>query len=268
MTRKEIKYSFSIGYRCNSVQFLRRYEMSKFSGPFDWMYIDIESAVENIANYFKVYLIDIAVIKKDENILELINPEKYDSVRDDIKMFFDGTPVYMKQGYSGQLLPINQNYSNPKSNDIYRWDRVCVFLHHDFRKDDEIEKIRIRISRFNEATAKSPEDALLLYVSKILDDTTVSAEIDRLSSLYGTLDKRLNIVSVLCFPHEGERHVMIDNMLFIIKKVPGYQEQYETYETDNNFEWLEWGMQGLNFDKEFEIIEKYYQFNLAYKEEI
>jgi hypothetical protein len=61
---------------------------------------------------------------------------------------------------------------------------------------------------------------------------------------------------------------MIDNMLFIIKKVPGYQEQYETYETDNNFEWLEWGMQGLNFDKEFEIIEKYYQFNLAYKEEV
>jgi hypothetical protein len=232
------------------------------------MYIDIGSAVENIANYFKVYLSDIAVIKKDENIVELINPEKYDSVRDDIRMFLDDNPVYMKQGYSGQLLPINQNYTNPKSNDIYGWDRVCVFLHHDFRKEDEIEKIRIRISRFNEATAKSPEDALLLYVSKILDDTTVTAEIDRLSGLYGELDKRLNIVSVLCFPHEEESHIMINNMLFIIKKVPGYQEQYETYETDNNFEWLEWGMQGLNFDKEFEIIEKYYQFNLTYKEEI
>jgi hypothetical protein len=141
-------------------------------------------------------------------------------------------------------------------------------LHHDFRKDEEIEKIRTRISRFNEVTTKSPGDALLLYVSKILDATTVTAEIDRISSLYGALDKRLNIVSVLCFPYEEERHIMIDNMLFIIKKVPEYQEQYETYETDNNFEWLEWGMNGLNFDKEFEIIEKYYQFNLTYKEEI
>lgn len=265
---KEIKYSFSIGYRCNSVQFLRKYEMSKFSGPFDWMYIDIESAVENIADSFREYLTDIVVIKKDEDILELVNPKKYDSVRDDVKIFSAETPVYMKQGYGGQLLPINQNYSNPKSNDIYRWDRVCVFLHHDFRKDGEIEKIRTRISRFDEVIEKSPEDALLLYVSKILDNTTVTTEIDRLSSLYGALDKRLNIVSVLCFPQEEERHIMIDNMLFIIKKVPGYQKQYETYETDNNFEWLEWGMQGLNFDKEFKIIESYYQFNLVHKEEI
>ena len=68
MQKKEIKYSFSIGYRCNSVQFLRRYNMSKFSGPFDWMYIDVDSSIQNIKNEFERYLNDIVLLNKSESL--------------------------------------------------------------------------------------------------------------------------------------------------------------------------------------------------------
>lgn len=268
MGKKEIWYSFSVGYRCNSVQFLRKYGMSRFSGPFDWMYIDIQTSVENIANDFSNYLSDIVVIKKNENILSLENQKNYEHIRSDINLFFDKNQIYMKQVYESQLLPINQNFSNPISNDIYEWDRTCIFLHHDLRKPDEVQKIKTRISRFSEAVIKTPEKVLLLYISKILHDTGITDEMERLSRLYSSLDKDLNIVSILCCSDAEEGSYMIDNLLFIIKKVPPYQEQYENCETDNNFEWLEWGMQGLNFDSEFKIIENYYQFNLIDKEEI
>jgi hypothetical protein len=242
--------------------------MSKFSGPFDWMYIDIETAVSNIRDSFSNYLDDIVIVKKNENIVELLNCKNTDTIKDGIMSFFDLDPVYMKHKYGEQLLPINQNFLGSTPGDIYQWDRTCVFLHHDLRRFEEVEKIKVRISRFVDTVNVTPEETLLFYISKILEFENVDEEISKLSNLYKSIDKRLNVVSILCCPYSEERSYKIDNMLFIVKKVPAYREQYEKYETDNNFEWLEWGMQGLNFDKEFKIIENYYQFNLIDKEEI
>ena len=81
---KEINYVFSIGYRCNSVQFLRRFEMSKFSGPFDWMYIDLETSLLNITNRFESYLDDIVILNKDENILINIWNKNFELIKSDI----------------------------------------------------------------------------------------------------------------------------------------------------------------------------------------
>jgi hypothetical protein len=72
---KEINYVFSVGYRCNSVEFLRRFEVSKFSGPFDWMYIDLETSLMNIHNRFEFYLDDIRTIIKECKLnIDIISP--------------------------------------------------------------------------------------------------------------------------------------------------------------------------------------------------
>ena len=62
---------------------------------------------------------------------------------------------------------------------------------------------------------------------------------------------------------------VIDNCFFIIKNVPDYTYQFENNKTDNNFEWLEYGMHGINFEKEYEIIKNNFDLsNLLNKEEV
>ena len=237
-----INYIFSIGYRCNSVQFLRKYEMSKFSGPFDWMYIDLDTSLINISDRFSNYLTDID-IQKDPSL------------------------TYMSQNYSETVLPINTRFTERNSDDIYDWERICVFLHHDLNKQEEIEKINARIDRFNELMDSSPEKIMLVYISKILNSPEREMEsiIEKVEE-YGI---KSYAVFVLCSPETEEYNKMIGNCLFIFKKVPNYSEQYEQGRAENEFEWTEWGMQGINFDKEYEVVKSYFDMNnLISKDEI
>lgn len=266
MSKKEIKYSFSIGYRCNSVQFLRRYNMSKFSGPFDWMYIDIDSAVKNIKEKFEFYLKDIVIMNKNEAILKLLYNNKTVDVNKDILDFFDQSPIYMKHDYKNQILPINQNFTEVKSNDIYNWDKICIFLHHNLNNDSELNKIEKRISFFNEVSSNYYENTLLFYISKIINKNDIKKEVKRLTNLYLKLDIKYQFVSILCCVDVEDTHYKFENFLFIIKNVPDYNKQYEIYETDNNFEWLDYGMIGINYDKEYDIIKEYYDFSSLIEE--
>lgn len=268
MQKKEIKYSFSIGYRCNSVQFLRRYNMSKFSGPFDWMYIDVDSAIQNIIEEFEFYLKDIVIMKKSDSLLKLVYPSKKVDIDNDIINFFDQEPMYMKHDYKSQLLPINQNFTEVKSNDIYNWNKICIFLHHILDDDSDLNKIEKRINIFNEVTSKYYENTLFFYISKIINKKDIKKEVKRLTDLYLKLDKKYEFVSILCCADSEDTHYKFENFLFIIKNVPDYNKQYDLYETDNNFEWLDYGMIGINYDKEYDIIKKYYDFNLVEKEDV
>jgi hypothetical protein len=268
MQKKEIKYSFSIGYRCNSVQFLRRYNMSKFSGPFDWMYIDVDSSIQNIKNEFELYLNDIVLLNKSESLLNLIYPSKLSYIDLDILNFFNQDPIYMKHNYNNQLLPINQNFTKVNSNDIYNWSKICIFLHHQLDNESELDKIKKRILVFKEINSKFYEDTLLFYISKILIKEDIKNEIKRLTNLYLKLDKKYQFISILCCSDAEEKHYKFENFLFIIKNVPDYKTQFDLFETDNNFEWLDYGMIGINYDKEYDIIKTYYDFNLIEKEDI
>lgn len=216
--------------------------MSKFSGPFDWMYIDLDSSLINIRDKFSNYLSDISIQK-------------------------DSSLTYMGQNYSETILPINTRFTERNSNDVYDWERICVFLHHDLSKQEEIEKINVRIDRFNEIMDLSPEKIMLVYISKILNSPEREMEsiIEKVEE-YGI---KSYAVFVLCSSETAEYNKMVGNCLFIFKNVPNYSFQYEQGRAENEFEWAEWGMQGINFDKECEIVKSYFDMsNLISKDEI
>ena len=263
MKKVEIQASFAIGYRCNSVQFLRRYQMSKFSGPFDWMYIDLQSAVDNITSEFNDYLSNIVIVNGKE---KAPTPLGRATVNGDILDFSKTQMVYMAHDYKNTKLPINQNWTTPTSNDIYKWDRICVFLHHHLEEESEVEKIKIRIDRFLDLIKNSPDKVLFLYISKILGGN-IELEIEKQIQLFRKLDG-VNIVSILCSSETNSFHKKIDNVLFIVKNVPSYDAQYHSTGNDNDLEWSQWGMKGINFDFEFAIICNYFSFNLIDKEDI
>ncbi len=50
--KSSINYIFSIGYRCYSSDFLNIYKLRKISGPFDYLFIDFETALKIINNNF------------------------------------------------------------------------------------------------------------------------------------------------------------------------------------------------------------------------
>ena len=78
-----------------------------------------------------------------------------------------------------------------------------------------------------------------------------------------------NLVSIICASNYNDDIKVIDNCFFIIKNVPDYTSQFENNKTDNNFEWLEYGMNGINFEKEYEIIKNNFDLsNLLNKEEV
>lgn len=237
-----INYIFSIGYRCNSVQFVRKYNMSKFSGPFDWMYIDLDSSLINIRDKFSDYLIDVNIE-------------------------IDGSLKYMDQDYSKTRLPINKKFTERMGNDLYDWEKICIFLHHDTEKPEEVEKIKLRADRFNSLIESDPEKIMLVYISKILDSP--DDEMSRIVEMVKMYNIKTNFVFVLCSNGNTEGYKKIENCLFIFKDVPGYLDQYNSGKAENEFEWLEWGMQGINFDKEYEIIKSHFDMNnLISKEEI
>jgi hypothetical protein len=265
----EINNIFSIGYRCNSVQFLRRFDMSKFSGPFDWMYIDLESALININNKFESYLNDIVIINKSENKFINLYGKNFDSVKEDITKLYNDDISYMNEDYVKTTLPINQNFNIVKTNDLYKWDRICVFLHHHLENNDEVEKIKTRVSRFNEVIQNDKTKVMLFYISKIIDGSDVRSEIDKICYLVKKYNIESNLVSIICIPNQDDEVIEIGNCFFIVKNVPDYSYQFDTYKTDNNFEWLEYGMEGINFEKEYDIIKDHYDLsNLLTKEEV
>ena len=62
----EINFIFSIGFRCYSPDFLYKYKLRKISGPFDYLFIDIETVFDNINNDFDKFLSDIVFINKNK----------------------------------------------------------------------------------------------------------------------------------------------------------------------------------------------------------
>jgi hypothetical protein len=266
---KEINYVFSVGYRCNSVQFLRRFEVSKFSGPFDWMYIDLETSLMNIHNRFEFYLDDIVILNKNENELINIKNKNFESIDPDILKLYNSNISYMNEDYFKTRLPINQNFTVVNSSDLYEWNRICVFLHNDLTSDAEVNKLKIRIDRLNEVMDKDKNKVMLFYISKIIESKTIDEEINEIYSLVKKYNIESSLVSILCTPNYNDDIKVIDNCFFIIKNVPDYTHQFENNKTDNNFEWLEYGMHGINFEKEYEIIRNNFDLsNLLNKEEV
>ena len=253
----EINFIFSIGFRCYSNDFLNKYKLRKISGPFDYLFIDIVTAFDNINNDFDKFLSDIVFINKNNKVTKIYYSDNL--INNQILDFVENKDIgYMSHSYNDNNLIINQNFINKTPHNLYNWDRICIFHHHDIIEKSIYEKIYERMKIFINIYKERQNNMCLFYITRIVE----LENLDEYKTNINNLKKKYNIncyiIIIICSDKLDDNYSLENNILYIIKKVNDYKHQYHYYGTDND----------LNYDKEYNIINKIFNMKLVEYEQI
>lgn len=154
----------SIGRCCGTTDFLRAGYFTRFNSPFEWMFIDFQTVIENIEKRFQGYMDNIIVYNVDLKSKIMVRSTTIDPRLNDLDKF---TINNRGECYSGVKLRINQSYLPDKitTGDIGKWERICIFHHLDITNLLEMERIQKRINIFNLLMDKYKENTLLVYIT-------------------------------------------------------------------------------------------------------
>lgn len=252
----------SIGYRCSSADFLNTYHLRKFSGPFDYMYIDMETCFKVIHNNYDDFLNDIIVMYRNEQSAKLLYPKKTSEIKENIYELLEKDVGYMAENYNNNGLAVNQNYVDEKklSGNLYDWNNICIFFHHAIQSEDIRQQLKMRCERSQRVMQKYGETTCLFFISKIVGCLDI---MDYMNGII-RLKQKYKIVSfltmILCCNNLEDTYFYNESnkCLFIVKKVEDYETQYSMHRTDNNYV----------YDKEYNIMSQYFDFQLLEKNEV
>ena len=134
---------FSIGYRCNACDFLSQYlNVRKYSSPFSYMLIDIETALNFIRTRFENFT------SKDF----LKSPENY--IR------------YNNLNWKCNHVHIISDEIE-KGVDVYDMKKTCIWNHHNLFDKEVVESIDRRSKHLLHVLDTKPESMLLFYIDKV-----------------------------------------------------------------------------------------------------
>lgn len=162
MSKININNIFTIGYRCNSDDFLEKIlKIRKYSSPFSYMVIDIKTALFFIHNNFENYLNKDNIFKGNNTFL--FNKKKW--ICD-----------YM---YIHKISEIENEYVDI----LHDVNKVCIWNHHNLDNESIINSFKIRSSHLMHILTKEPSTMLLFYIEKIqeYDENKLYFDIDLLN---------------------------------------------------------------------------------------
>jgi len=141
--KKRIYNIFSIGYRCNTDEFLDGYlAIRKYSSPFSYMVIDVKSALHFIDTEFEHYT-------DKEYLLPGNNTNKFNN----------------RAWKCNSIHKISQ-ITSPHA-DILKMERACIWNHHNLHDPSFINSIHHRSQHLLTCMNTAPDDTLLMYIEKI-----------------------------------------------------------------------------------------------------
>lgn len=233
---KEINFVFAIGERCTSFNFLRKNKITTFPGPFDKLFIDIETCFELINTNFENFMTDIVsynhkysklFFKKNIETISSFFDNLYEEENGDIKSL-----RYMKYDYCKEKILINQNFL-PKiytSSDIYNWDRVCIFRHDSITKKNIRNTMNKRCERMIKVL--NNHNSLLVNMTKIISNPV--NETTRLLNLINKYDIKHEIFIIMFTTCEVDLGLFNYNNVNIYRiLVESFEEQNKKYGLDN-----------------------------------
>lgn len=257
-----IQFIFSAGYRCYAVDFLVCHGLRKFSVPFDYLYINLETVFKLIDNKLSDFLSDIVIVNKNQSMCILTNPRNTSHIKDNVFLWANKVVSYMKHDYNHLNLRINQNYLDDSGKDLssnmYEWDNICSFHHHDLTKHDVFNKIQMRCERFNSTLEEHRGSSALFHITKIVHCDDIRAymtSIIDMKNKYNFGDSY--VIMIICCDNLDDTHYFneADKCLFMIKRVESYDVQLEKYEVDNMF----------SYENEYNIMMEYFAMELIEK---
>lgn len=254
MSLIEINYIFSAGFRCYSTSFLKDNNYRKISGPFDHICIDLETVFKIINDNFNLFLSDIVFYNKKLNKF-YIKYSKDGIIKDKLHMFKSYDYIcYMRHDYEGTSLMINQNYINNISNNLFYWDKACIFMHHNIVIPKDYKIIKDRVNIFKNIYIKIPKNICLVHITRIEIFENFDEYKNKIIEQKHKFKINCYLILIICSSILEESYLFEKDILFIIKKVDDYDTQYNgEIGNDNNF---------LDYTKEKDIISKYFKFNL------
>jgi len=266
-----INFIFSLGYRCNAAEFLIKYNLRKMSGPFDFMFIDFDSACKIINNNFNNFLTDIVLLNISNKNIKLLYNNNVNDINLELYELIDKNIQFEELLYNNIDIYINQNYIENIDTDIYNWKKFCIFRHHDLSNKIEYDKIKYRIENFKNITLKKlsetgrssnckellelsdtrqlqmiPNNTCLLHITKIINCTDINSYTNEFINIKNRNNLYFYFIIIICCNNLENNSFFRSNILFIIKKIDS--------SIHNNDELL-------NFDDEYNIILNYFNIN-------
>lgn len=255
-----INFIFSIGYRCNSTDFLTNFKLRKMSSPFDYSFIDFETSLKIINTQFNDYCNDIILLNKNKQRIELFYKKHTSAIKNKFHTLLKNDVGYMAHNYNGHNLLFNQNYfddSIEPDKNLYNWKTICCFYHHDISDSNTYYTIKKRCERFNNIINKYNQTTALFYITKIIHCENITDYMNNILEIKRKYGITCFIIIIITCNNIEDNHYYNeqDKCLFIIKKVENYKKQYAKYQTDNN----------LNYENEYNIILNYFTLELIEK---
>jgi len=258
-----INFIFTLGYRCYATDFLNTHNLRKMSGPFDYLIIDFETAIKIISNKFSDFTSDIIYSNKNKNQISLFYKKNTTYINDKIIELLKKDIVYMNHCYNHMDLFINQNYLdiNKINNNLYYWDNICLFMHHNLLDKNNYDKINMRCERFNNIINKYESSTALFYITKIVNyNNNIFDYINNIIKIKELYNINSYIIMIINCDNVEQSHYFYnkEKCLFIIRNVENYETQKIKYEVDNS----------STYHDELKIIFNYFTFNLIEKNDI
>jgi hypothetical protein len=266
MSKPVINFIFSIGVRCYAVNFLDKYNLRKMSSPFDYMHVDFESCLKIINNNFEDFLSDIVLFNKNEKKIKLHYAKNTTEVNKKFYELLENNIGYMADSYNNNNLLFNQNYIDETSmnSNLYSWNNICSFIHHNILEKDIYNIKKNRYERFNKIMNKYYERTALFHITKIINANNIMSYMKHIV----VLKKKYNIkcfliVIINCGTISRSYHTINveDKCLFLVKPTESYMVQYLKNKIDNKLE-------NYSYYNEYKIMLNYFTFNIIEKKVI
>lgn len=139
--KPDIENVFSVGYRCNTDDFLNYASVRNCSGPFSYMVSDLETSLNFIETNFEDFT-NVNLIKASEH-----------------SFTWNGRKWKHDLFFNNKFLPESHDKA------VDKIDRMCCWNHHNLHDKKTIETIQRRQDRL--LTSINKKNTLLIYIEKL-----------------------------------------------------------------------------------------------------
>lgn len=275
----EIQHVFGIGFRCNVPDFLKRYGLRNTASPFDWMFVDFETAIKHIKTEFVGFLKNQLYMHHASHTFEIVRVDTPSFIPPAVAKRIHTVPAKFQNLLRAPFLYFSQDYSDAKlmltmpdcyaddgaqlSNNLYEWPHMCVFnyVHHDFSNPDTLATLERRVDRMNSVIRDESEKTLLVHITRIESRfSSIEDAVAYYSEVYTDGVLRTYLAVIVCSDCLPDSYVRKGRLLVIFKHVPSYSIQVRSSAADNEFNLLH---TREYFEKEYNILRSEFTFVLS-----
>jgi hypothetical protein len=154
------------------------------SSPFDYLFVDLETSLKIINNNFYDYLNDIILFNKNTQNIQLFYKKNTTEINNKFYELLKNNIGYMAHNYNDVTLLFNQNYlHNELDDNLYNWNTICSFHHHNVLDSNIYSTLKKRCERFNIIYNKYNQTTALFYITKIINCENIGRYINNILEL-------------------------------------------------------------------------------------